>query len=152
VGKKIVARIKAMPQRYAVQTDRMGNITVTIGSGAPKRLIVAPFDEPGFVVSGITSEGYLTLQRLPQTGNLPLFNEVYATQRVMRETPRGNWLSGAMTGVSIHLQPQRQHPPSMADLDNMYADVGATSAEQARAGGADVLSPLAIARTFYSLD
>jgi putative aminopeptidase FrvX len=35
----------------------------------------------------------------------------------------------------------------MADLDNMYVDVGATSAEQARAGGADVLSPLALDRT-----
>src|SRR5947209_7198029 len=50
VGKKIVARIKAMPQRYAPMIDRMGNISVTVGSGAPKRLIVAPFDEPGFVV------------------------------------------------------------------------------------------------------
>ena len=152
VGRKIVARIKAMPQRYAVQTDRMGNVTVTIGSGAPNRLIVAPFDEPGFVVSGIAPDGYLTLQRLPQAGNLPLFNELYAAQPVMLETPKGNWINGAMTGVSIHLQPQRQHPPSMADLDNMYVDVGAISAEQARAGGADVLSPVAIARTFSPLD
>ena len=152
VGKKIVARIKAMPQRYSVFTDRMGNIAVTVGSGAPKRLIVAPFDEPGFVVSGITPEGYLTLQRLPQGGNLPLFNELYAAQPVKMETPKGEWISGAMTGLSIHLQPQRQHPPSMADLDNMYVDVGATSAEEARAGGADLLSPVAIDRTLYSLD
>src|SRR5690242_11051939 len=141
-----------MPQRYSVFTDRMGNIAVTVGSGAPKRLVVAPFDEPGFVVSGITPEGYLTLQRLPQGGNLPLFNELYAAQPVKLQTPAGQWISGAVAGVSIHLQPQRQHPPSMADLDNMYVDVGATSAEQARAGGAEVLSPLALERTLYSLD
>jgi len=152
VGKKIVARIKAMPQRYSVFTDRMGNIAVTVGSGAPKRLVVAPFDEPGFMVSGITPEGYLTLQRLPQGGNLPLFNELYAAQPVMLETPKGEWINGAVAGISLHLLPQRQHPPSMADLDNMYVDVGATSAEQARSGGADVLSPLAIDRTFYSLN
>jgi putative aminopeptidase len=152
MGKKIVARIKAMPQRYTVTTDRMGNITVTVGSGSPKRLVVAPFDEPGFVVSGITPDGYLTLQRLPQGGNLPLFNELYAAQPIVLETAKGDWINGAMTGVSIHLQPQRQHPPSMADLDNMYVDVGATSAEQARAGGADVLGPFAIARTLYLLD
>jgi putative aminopeptidase FrvX len=151
-GKKIVARIKAMPQRYAFTIDRTGNIAVTVGSGAPKRLIVAPFDEPGFVVSGITPEGYLTLQRLPQGGNLPLFNELYAAQPVMLQTAKGDWINGAMTGVSIHLQPQRQHPPSMADLDNMYVDVGATSAQEARAGGADVLSPLAIGRNFHLLD
>ncbi|HET8889591.1 MAG TPA: M20/M25/M40 family metallo-hydrolase [Candidatus Angelobacter sp.] len=152
VGKKIVARIKAMPQRYAFTIDRMGNISVTVGSGAPKRLVVAPFDEPGFVVSGITPEGYLTLQRLPQGGNLPLFNELYAAQPVMLQTAKGDWINGAMTGVSIHLQPQRQHPPSMADLDNMYVDVGATSAQEARAGGADVLSPLAVGRNFHLLD
>lgn len=152
VGKKIVARIKAMPQRYAFTIDRMGNISVTVGSGAPKRLVVAPFDEPGFVVSGITPEGYLTLQRLPQGGNLPLFNELYAAQPVVLQTAKGDWINGAMAGISLHLLPQRQHPPSMADLDNMYVDVGATSAQEARAGGADVLSPLAIARTFYWLD
>ena len=157
VGKKIVARIKAMKQKYEVppfelKTDNLGNITVTVGSGEPKRLIVAPIDEPGFVVSGITPDGYLMLQRLPQGGNLPLFNELYAAQPVKLQTPKGEWISGAMTGVSIHLQPQRQHPPSMADLDNMYVDVGATSAAQAKAGGADVLSPVAIDRTFYQLN
>jgi putative aminopeptidase FrvX len=152
VGKIIVARLKNMPQKYDAKTDNLGNVTVTLGSGSPKRLIAAPIDEPGFVVSGITPEGYLTLQRLPQGGNLPLFNELYAAQPVKLQTPQGQWISGAVAGVSIHLQPQRQHPPSMADLDNMYVDVGATSAEQARAGGADVLSPLAIDRTLYSLD
>ncbi|HEY2391460.1 MAG TPA: M28 family peptidase [Candidatus Angelobacter sp.] len=152
VGKKIVARLKAMSQKYEAHTDNLGNVTVTIGSGEPKRLVVAPFDEPGFVVSGITPDGYLTLQRLPQGGNLPLFNELHAAQPMKLQTPKGEWISGAMAGVSIHLQPQRQHPPSMADLDNMYVDVGATSAAQARAGGADVLSPVAIDRTFYWLD
>jgi putative aminopeptidase FrvX len=152
VAKKIAARLKGMPQKYDAKTDNLSNVTVTLGSGTPKRLMVAPIDEPGFVVSGITPEGYLTLQRLPQGGNLPLFNELYAAQPLKLQTPRGEWISGAVAGVSIHLQPQRQHPPSMADLDNMYVDVGATSAEQARAGGADVLSPVAIDRTFYSLD
>jgi putative aminopeptidase len=157
VGKKIVVRLKDMPQKYdgapfGIKTDNLGNITVSIGSGEPKRLVVAPIDEPGFVVSGITPDGYLMLQRLPQGGNLPLFNELHAAQPMKLQTAKGEWISGAMSGVSIHLQPQRQHPPSMADLDNMFLDVGATSAAQARAGGADVLSPVAIDRTFYWLD
>jgi putative aminopeptidase len=152
VAKKIAARLKSMPQKYAAGIDNLSNVTVAVGSGAPKRLIVAPIDEPGFVVSGITPEGYLTLQRLPQGGNLPLFNELYAAQPVKLQTPKGQWISGAIAGISLHLLPQRQHPPSMADLDNMYVDVGATSAEQARAGGADVLSPLAIDRKLYSLN
>ncbi len=151
VSKIIAAQLKAMPQHYTVKVDNLSNVLVTIGSGSPKRLVAAPFDEPGFVVSGITPEGYLTLQRLPQIGNLPLFNELYAANPVLLETPAGNWIHGAMSGISIHLSPQRQHPPSMADLDNMFVDVGATSPAQARAGGADVLSPLAIDRTLYLL-
>src|SRR5580765_8556197 len=152
LSKMIAAQLKLMPQHYNARVDNLSNVTVTLGFGSPKRLIVAAIDEPGFVVSGITPDGYLTLQRLPQGGNLPLFNELYAAQPVKLQGRGGNWINGAMTGISIHLLPQRQHPPSMADLDNMYVDVGAASADQARANGADVLSPLAIDRTLYSLD
>lgn len=157
VGNKIGARIKAMaPEHaakptYTTRTDGMGNVTVTIGSGTPHRLVVAPMDEPGFVVGGITPEGYLTLQRLPQGGNLPLFNELYAAQSVKIGTAGHTWINGAVAGINLHLLPQRQHPPSMADLDNMYVDVGAATAAQARSGGADVLSPVAIDRKFLSM-
>ena len=148
---KIVARLKSFSRQYQPKTDNLSNVTVTIGSGAPHRLMVAPIDEPGYVVSGITSDGYLTLQRLPQGGNLPLFNELYAAQPVKIQTAGHQWISGAVAGVSIHLQPQRQHPPSASDLDNMYVDIGAATAAQARASGADVLSPLALDRTFFSM-
>jgi len=151
VAAKIAERVKAISPSLKVVTDEQSNVTVTLGSGAPHRLIAAPMDEPGYVVSGITPEGYLTIQRLPQGGNLPLFNELYAAQPVKIGTSKGAWINGAVAGVSIHLQPQRQHPPSPADLDNMFIDVGATSAAEARAGGADVLSPLAIDRKLYAM-
>jgi putative aminopeptidase FrvX len=151
VAAKIVERVKSISPQLKVITDQQSNVTVTLGSGSPNRLIAAPMDEPGYVVSGITPEGYLRLQRLPQGGNLPLFNELYAAQPVKIGTSKGVWINGAVAGVSVHLQPQRQHPPSPADLDNMFVDVGATSPAEARAGGADVLSPLAIDRKLYAL-
>jgi putative aminopeptidase FrvX len=151
VAAKIVERVKSISPQLKVITDQQSNVTVTLGSGSPNRLIAAPMDEPGYVVSGITPEGYLRLQRLPQGGNLPLFNELYAAQPVKIGTSKGVWINGAVAGVSVHLQPQRQHPPSPADLDNMFVDVGATSPGEARAGGADVLSPLAIDRKLYAL-
>jgi putative aminopeptidase len=147
VSSKIAARLSA----HKPHTDGLGDVVVTIGSGSPHRLLVAPIDEPGFVVSGITPEGYLTLQRLPQNGDLPLFNELYAAQPVKIGSVQHKWMNGSVAGLSIHLLPQRQHPPSMADLDNMYVDIGATSDVQARNAGADVLSPVALDRKLYQL-
>ena len=148
---ELAAAIAARIQAYKPTVDEMANVVVTIGSGSPHRLIVAPMDEPGYVVSGITSEGYLRLQRLPQGGSLPLFNELYSAQPVRIGVAPGKWISGAVAGLSIHLQPQVQHPLSPADLDNMYVDIGAATEQQARAAGADVLSPLAIDRNFYDM-
>src|SRR5215510_11028652 len=148
---ELAAKIATRLQGYKPTTDEMANVIVTVGTGSPRRLVVAPMDEPGYIVSGITSEGYLRLQRLPQGGSLPLFNELYGAQPVKIGIGQQKWISGAVGGLSIHLQPQVQHPPSAADLDNMYVDIGAASEQQARATGADVLAPLAIERNFYAM-
>jgi putative aminopeptidase len=131
--------------------DNLGDVLVTVGSGSPHRLLVAPMDEPGFVVSGITDDGYLRLQRLPQFGILPMFEELYAAQPVRLETASGKYLTGIVAGLSVHLQPGRQNPPNPGELREMYLDVGASSADEARRAGADILSPVAIDRHFYRL-
>lgn len=143
----IAIKLKA----FSPRVDNQGNVVFTLGTGAPHRLIAAAIDEPGFVASGITPDGYLTVQRLPQTGNLPLFNELYSAQPVKIGTRQHSWINGSVAGLSIHLQPQRQHAPSPADLDNMYVDFGARSANEARAAGVDLLNPIAIQRTFYEM-
>src|SRR6266704_3635982 len=79
---KIAARVKAVAPHSEIKTDGMANLTVTMGTGSPHRLIVAPMDEPGFIVSGFNAEGYLRVQRLPQTGSLPLFTDLYSAQPV----------------------------------------------------------------------
>ena len=148
---QLAAKIAAKLKSFSPQVDAQSNVTVTIGKGGPHRLIVAAMDEPGFVTSGITNDGYLTVQRLPQGGNLPLFTELYSAQPVLIGTAQNKWINGAVAGLSVHLQPQRQHPPAASDLDNMFVDVGAATAAEVRAGGADVLSPVAIERRFYEM-
>ena len=153
----ILARINAIAPPHAAKPafsakiDSLSDVIVTIGSGSPHRLLAAAIDEPGYVVTRITDDGYLQLQRLPQLGNLPLFNELYAAQPVKVRTRQGKWISGVVAGLSVHLMPQRQHPPSMADLDNMYVDLGAANANQVRAAGVDLLSPMAVERTFCQM-
>jgi len=62
---QLAVEIAGKLKSFAPKIDAQSNVTVTIGKGAPHRLVVASIDEPGFAVGGITSEGYLTLQRLP---------------------------------------------------------------------------------------
>jgi putative aminopeptidase len=133
------------------KTDNLGDIIVTIGTGAPNRLIVTPIDEPGFVVSGITDDGYLRVQRLPQAGLPPIFNELYSAQPVKVGTIAGKWIDGVVAGLSVHLQGGRSNTPKSSDLENMYIDIGATSAAQVRKSGVDLLSPVTINRAASNL-
>lgn len=146
---------KLIRERLAVfspKSDNLGDVIVTVGSGSPHRLIVAPMDEPGLVVSRITDDGYIQLQRLPQGGSLPLFNELYSAQPIEIQASSGKWIPGVAAGLSVHLQPGRLHPPDLADIDNMYVDIGASSAAEVRRAGADLLSPVAIDRNLYEMD
>jgi putative aminopeptidase len=131
---------------WSPKTDNLGNVYVTIGTGAPHRLIVTPMDEPGYVVSSITSDGYLRVQRLPQRAPNAIFDLLHAAQPVWVITRDGKKISGVFTGLSVHLQPARQNVPTMAHPDEMYVDIGAASAEEARAAGVDLLDPISLAR------
>ena len=131
--------------------DNLGDVIVTIGSGAPHRLIVTPIDEPGFVVSEITPDGYLRVQRLPQNGLPPIFNEMYSAQPVRLETAAGKWIDGVVAGLSVHLQPGRTNPPKATDIENIYVDIGATNAAEARKAGVDLLDPIVINRRLMNL-
>ncbi len=132
-------------------TDNLGDLTITIGSGAPHRLIVAPIDEPGFVVSEITPDGYLRVQRLPQNGLPPIFNEMYSAHPVRIETAAGKWIDGVVAGLSVHLQPGRTNPPKPADIENIYVDIGATSEADVRKAGVDLLDSIVINRRLMNL-
>jgi putative aminopeptidase len=133
------------------KTDNFGDVIATIGTGAPNRLLVTPIDEPGFVVSAITDDGYLRVQRLPQGGLPPIFNELYSAQPVKVGATAGKWIDGVVAGLSVHLQGGRTNSPKSSDLENMYIDIGATSPAQVRKAGVDILSPVAINRAANSL-
>jgi putative aminopeptidase FrvX len=148
---ELAAKITNYLKAFSPKTDNFGNVTVTLGSGIPKRMLAAPMDEMGFLVGGITEQGYLRLQRFPQLALLPLFQELHAAQPVKVKTSEGRWISGVVAGLSVHLLPLRPQPPDMNEVENMFVDVGAGSAEQARAAGLSLGSPVAIDRKLYEM-
>jgi putative aminopeptidase len=144
-------KIRAQIARFHPSTDNLDDVIVTVGSGSPRRLIVTPIDEPGFVASETTADGYLRVQRLPQFGLPPIFNELYSAQPVKVETRSGKWIDGVVAGLSVHLQPGRLNAPKLSDLDNIYVDIGASSAAGVRRAGVDNLSPMGINRRLFNL-
>ena len=149
--KLLVDQIALRLAAFHPQVDNLGDVVLTLGSGAPHRLLVTGIDEPGFVVSAITDDGYLRVQRLPQNGLTPMFNELYSAQPVKIGTATGAWIDGVVAGLSVHLAPGRANPPKSSDLDEVYVDIGAASADEVHKAGVDVLSPIVISRRLFNL-
>src|SRR5450631_2168210 len=148
---ELAAEIRETLKDLSPKADNIGNVIVTLGSGAPHRLIVTPMDEPGYVVSAITSDGYLRVQRLPQRAPNAVFDLLHAAQPVWVMTRGQKKIPGVFTGLSVHLQPGRKNGPTMAHPDEMYVDIGATSAQEVQAAGVDLLDPIALNRTLQNL-
>jgi putative aminopeptidase len=147
LAKEIRSRLKAV----SFQSDNLGTLFVTLGQGAPHRLVVAPMDEPGYVVSGITEDGYLRVERLPQQAPHPLFDLLHAAQPVVIRARSGKFVPGVVAGLSTHLQPNRQNAPRGAHPDEMYIDIGASSPAEVAKAGVDLLDPIALDRKLYDM-
>jgi putative aminopeptidase len=145
----LTAEIGRQLKEFSPKTDNMGNVWVTIGSGAPHRLIATAIDEPGYVVSEITEDGYLRVQRLPQAPPNAVFDTLQFAQPVWVMTRGAKEVSGVFAGLSVHLQPGRPNGPKMNHMEELYVDIGAASAAEVRAAGVDVLDPIALQRKSF---
>ena len=148
---ELAAQIRQKLNSFSPRTDNLGNLYITLGSGAPHKLLVTPIDEPGYVISGITSDGYLRVQRLPQAPPNPVFDLLHSAQPVWVITRTGKRVPGVFAGLSVHLQTLRLNMPKMSHPDEMYVDVGASSTEEVHAAGVELLDPVALNRTDYRL-
>ena len=114
------------------------------GNGTPRRLIACQLDEPGWIVGGVRPDGWLTVRRLP--GRVPpLFDQQMEGQRVSLLGERG--LVPGVVGVrSVHLTRGRTTGEEPFTSDDAYVDVGARSAEEARALGIRETTPFVVAK------
>jgi putative aminopeptidase FrvX len=148
---ELASEIRRQLGDFSPKTDNLGNVLVTIGGGEPHRLLVTPMDEPGYVVSAITPDGYLRVQRLPQAAPNAVFDLLYAAQPITVLTRRGKKIAGVVAGLSVHLQPARLNAPKMSHPDEMYVDIGANSDAQVREAGVDLLDPISLSRAVREL-
>src|SRR5205807_742102 len=93
--------------------DHVGNVTLTLGQGSPKRLFTCPLDEVGYVVGNILPDGFLLLRRVGGGGAgrtaSPLFDQQLEGHRVTVFGARGA-VPGVVAVKSTHLTRGRGAP------------------------------------------
>ena len=125
------------------EVDNTGSITKTFGRGLPRTLIAAGLDEPGFVISAIADDGYLRLKRLAEPAPHYQFESLLQSQHVTLQTRAGKNLLGVVAAPSVHLDDERGSSSSRTDQD-LYVDIGASTAAEARSAGVEVLDPVTL--------
>ena len=124
----------------AAERDRAGSVVAVLGSGTPRRLVACPMDEWGYVVGRIRDDGWLTLRRVG--GGSPwMFDQSHEGHRVTVWGDQGP-IAGVMAVRSTHLARGRSSSTDAFTVDEAYVDVGASSGEEARGIGIDMVNPV----------
>src|SRR6185312_6021517 len=106
------------------QRDALGNLVLRRGSGSPRRVVACALDEPGFVVSGITADGYLRLHDPAGLPRHPLWTQFHEGQRIIVHTRHGE-VPGVIGVRSVHLWRGRSPGDGPATIEKLWVDVGA---------------------------
>ena len=133
------ALLEVLPE---AERDRAGNVLLVLGPGAPKRMIACPIDEWGFIVGAITDEGYLRLRRVGN-GAPVLFDQSHEGHRVSVQGREGQ-IPGVVSIPSTHLMRGRTLPDRPFHVDDAFVDLGASSRDEVRDLGVDLLDAVAI--------
>ena len=118
--------------------DRMGNLLMRRGTGAPRRVVACPLDQGAYVVSAITPSGYLRLHGSGNPRRSSLWDQFHEGQRV-RVLTRAGAVQGVVAVRSVHLWRRRSADTLVVSVDDLWVDIGARTAAEVRARGIEML-------------
>lgn len=133
----------ARARGWHFEQDRLGQVVVSTGPvDAPVSvMLIAHLDELGLVVRAIEPDGWLRVHRL---GGMP--ERVLPALRVVVHTQGGD-LPAVVGSKSHHLtRPEEKYIAQPAQ--ELYLDIGCSSAEQAQQAGVRVGDPITFAPTW----
>lgn len=128
--------------------DRFGNLVKRVGSGSPRRVVACGLDVPSYAVSQVTSDGYIRVRR---TGNPahPLWDQFHEAQRIAIVTRNGR-VPGVVAVANGHFAQQHRADTVAATMDDLWIDIGASSAAEVTRAGIALLDPLTIDRPAWT--
>ena len=128
--------------------DRSGNLVKRVGSGSPRRVIACGLDVPSYAVSQITSDGYLRVRRTGG-GTHPLWDQFHEAQRVSI-VARSAKVPGVVAVANGHFSQQHRGDTTAATMDDLWIDIGASTAAEVTRAGVALLDPIAIDRPAWT--
>ncbi len=131
-----------------LERDALGDVTLTLGQGSPRRLIAVPLDEPGWVVSRIRADGWLRITPVGPPARGALVHQFLVGNEATIVTAAGP-VAAATAVRSVHLTswaraPLRQAPP--VSWQDVYLDVGASDAGEVGQLGVALMDPVTLVK------
>jgi putative aminopeptidase FrvX len=122
----------------ATSTDGLGNLIATMegDEGAPSVMLFTHMDQLGFVVRKIEPTGLIRVERL---GGVP--ERALASQAVTLCVGEGKDVPGVIANKSHHATTPEDKYKVVPYMD-LYIDAGFASADEARAAGVDIGTPV----------
>ena len=130
--------------------DRNSNLVKRIGSGSPRRVVACGLDIPSYVVSQITSDGYLRVRRTGTAAH-PLWDQFHEAQRVAVITRSGR-IPGVVAVANGHFAQQHRADTTAATMDDLWIDVGASTVAEVARAGVSLLDPITIDRPAWTFE
>jgi putative aminopeptidase FrvX len=139
----LAATLRArLPKGLTVEEEGLGTVAVRLPGAAGPTLVLAALDGYGHMVSGITPDGYLTLDR-PVAPPHARFDAFLLGQPVVISTAGGP-VAGVVSQPALHLltQERRRTLVEGFSLETAVIDIGVRSEKEARAKGVALLDPV----------
>ena len=131
----------------ATHTDRPGNLIATAPgeAGLPSVMLFTHMDQLGFIVRKIEPSGFVRVERL---GGVP--ERALASQAVVLCVGEGRDVPGLIANKSHHAtSPEEKY--RVVPYGEIFIDAGFTGADEARAAGIDIGTPVVYAPKAISL-
>jgi putative aminopeptidase FrvX len=136
----LAAKIRGLlPKGLTVEDAGLGTIAVKLGGASGPTLVLAALDGYGHMVSGITPDGLLTLDR-PVAPPHARFDAYLLGQPVVISTAKGP-IQGVVSQPAMHTLTQERRKTQVEgfSLEVAYVDIGVRSEKEARAKGVELL-------------
>ncbi|MBU3931620.1 MAG: M42 family peptidase [Proteobacteria bacterium] len=131
------------------KVDPLGNITATIGTGAPRILFASHMDEIGMIVSYIENSGFLRIRKVGMVDDRMLLGRAVEIYGDYGKVPGVIGIRPPHLYASLEDFERTREVPTW---DKICVDIGASSRKEAESLGIRVMNPIIFKKDFLVLN